>query len=347
MAQFRNDEAFKLFVGNLDKNIQNYKEPKDKEAFFQSQKAQVERLVKLEKDFRKALQDHKWGLAAYRDFIDYIINVKRNILSARPFFRERQEEFTANISGAIKERDAKALFKFNVNYQFIALTMKSRNWGKNSQVFKLANEIKGLRIKICELNMPLAISRARLFWSKTPESHLSYMDLVQIAAEGLLAAIDKFVLPFGKVFRAVVIGRVTGNHIESYSDTMLHFYPNDKRKIYRANKAVRHLGGVASADFEVLAGKVNEGMDDAINQTNAIELADLMGAASTVSSDSSATSLLESDSIQVLTNKFAADSSTRPDFISENKDLVIKVGSAIETLTIFEKKLLRLKGIAL
>ena len=110
---------------------------------------------------------------------------------------------------------------------------------------------------------------------------------------------------------------------------------------------VRHFGGIKEADFEKLAEKVNEGMEDAINQTDAIELADLMGAASTVSSDSSATGTLESDSIQTLTSKFAADPGGRPDCISENKDLVNKVGLAINTLSVFEKKLLTLKGINL
>ena len=156
-------------------------------------------------------------MAVFRDFIKYICEERKNILAARPFFRERQAIFTSKVSNALRDRSEVNLSKFHFNFQFIKFTMKARNWGKDSQIRNLYNQIDSLRTEIIEMNMPLAISRTRIFYSKTPPSQLSYMDFVQIGAEGLMSAVDKFCLPYSKVFRSVIIGRIVGNYIESYS----------------------------------------------------------------------------------------------------------------------------------
>lgn len=344
MAAFINDLHFQSFVAELDKHIVDYGEPKDSEGFFKSQKKQVETLVKLEKRFKKILLNSPQGVRVYRLFIEHILENKRNILSARPYFRERQEVFTDNISDSIKLKNEKGLFRYNINYNFISFAVKACKFPDNGKIMKLFREIRDLRNKIAELNMPLAISRAKIFWSATPKSHLTYMDLVQISSEGLMAAIDKFVPPFTRVFRSVIIGRAVGNLISEYSETLVHFYPNDKRKIYRANKAIRHLGGAAEADFDVLATKVNEGLEDKI-KTNSVEIRELLGAASTVSSDNSVGK--EGEEIVHLTSKFPATDESRPDVISERLDLTNKLSMAISQLSIFEQKLLKLKGVHL
>jgi hypothetical protein len=111
--------------------------------------------------------------------------------------------------------------------------------------------------------MPLAIAQAKQFWHKAPsatkDTRFSFMDFVQIAADGLMSAVDKFVLPGGleanpaliRVWRAVAIGRMKGNFIEMFSETTIHFFPQDKRKLYRANKHLKEFSG--QIDFERLA----------------------------------------------------------------------------------------------
>jgi hypothetical protein len=207
--------------------------------------------------------------------------------------------------------------------------------------------------------MPLGIARARVFYSRTPKSHLSYLDLIQIAAEGMMSGVDKYspgkkgeVDP--KVFRSTMIGRISGNHIEEYSETLIHFFPVDKRKIYRANKLIRHFAGMV--DHEKLADQVNEGPakkkgeesdgdeENVSHKTTASEIADLMAAASTVSADSSLPT--DPDAPEPIT-RFAAPEATRPDVQVENRAALVLLAQAEKGLTLWERKLLRLKGLRL
>lgn len=333
-------DHFRGFAVALERAISRYGDvPEDQ--LLERQKNQVERLVGLESEFKATLIQHAWGPSVYRDFITFICDERKNILAARPYFRERQEVFTAQISKALKKRADKALYRFHFNYQFILFVMKARPWGKKSKLVQLAKQISDTRTELVEMNMPLAISRARIFWSRTPKAQLSFMDLIQISCEGLMSAVDKFCLPYSKVFRSVAIGRMVGNFIEQYSETQLHFYPIDKRKIYRANKfSGKHVDGV---DFERLADEVNNGVDPA-HRTSAAEIADLMSAASCVSTDSTAQN--EPDAPEPI-DRFQAPAATRPDVQAEENDSMNALAKAVTGLTMFERKLLQLKGVTL
>jgi hypothetical protein len=318
------------------------------------QKAQVDQLIAKEAAFRDRLVRHQYGPFVYRRFVTYICDEQKNILDARPYFRERQEVFAAEISRALKVRNAKELYRFAVNYRFIVFAMKARKWGARSPLTYLAEEITKLRQEIVVMNMPLGINRARLFFSRTPKSHLSQMDFIQIASEGLMSGIDKYgpgdegVIT--KKFRATAIGRMGGDFIEEYSQTLLHFFPVDKRKLYRAHKAVGRSPGVV--DCDKLAADVNAGSTksdgeetgalDEAHRTTPDEIADLMAAASTVSSDSSLST--DPDAPEPI-ERFAAPDSTRPDRRVEDKDAIEKMVEASNGLTVFERKVLRLYGL--
>lgn len=334
------DEHFQSFAAVLEQAIEKYGNLEE-EDLLARQKRQVEKLVKLEKDLRKTLIAHPWGGTVYRAFISMICDERRNILAARPFFRERQPVFTQRISKALKARDEKALQRFHFNYTFVTFVLKSRKWPKGSQIVKLAKEIADIRQEIVEMNMPLAISRASIFWRKTPKAQLSYMDLVQIACEGLMSAVDKFCLPFSRVFRAVAIGRMLGNFIEQYSETLVHFYPVDKRKIYRANKLMKHFPD--GVDFDLLAAAVNKEVDDG-HLTTPAEIADLLAAASCVSTDTSAPNdPEESDVLDV----YVADVTAQPDYQYEQQEARQVLAAALSSLAPLERKLLKMKGITL
>jgi len=248
--EFINDKHFKHFTEVLGKEILKYGETED---LLARQKKQVEALVALERKFRKLLLEHKNFRSVYKRFIKCIKEEKRNVLSARPYFRVRQPKFTKYISGALKHENIDTLSRFHFNYNFISFAVKTHRWNKSEELLKIKKEIEQIRNEIVIMNMPLAISRARLFYSKTPKAQLSYMDFIQISGEGLLAAVDKFCLPFSRVFRAVIIGRITGNLISDFSETLTHFYPNDKRKIYRANKIIgKRVDSKDSIDYDVI-----------------------------------------------------------------------------------------------
>jgi RNA polymerase sigma factor (sigma-70 family) len=215
-------------------------------------------------------------------------------------------------------------------------------WPAGGTPAKLAKRIAEARWELVVLNMPLAISRARAFYGKTPKSHLSFMDLVQHAAEGLISAIDKFELPYTEVFKGVACGWMTGNFIEAYSETMIHFYPKDKRRIYRANK---YRSKFPHGGYEVqdLVAAVNEGMEDDSAKTTPDEIQDLMAAASTVSSDTKAPG--EAEDVPDNVARYEAPEESRPDVQVEALEARAQMIRAANTLPHHKRKTLWLSGI--
>jgi len=88
----RNDDHFRSFAVWLEREIAKYGETHGD--YYERQKAQFEKLLGLENTFRRTLRKDRWGEGVYRDFITFICEEKRNILAARPYFRERQAIFT-------------------------------------------------------------------------------------------------------------------------------------------------------------------------------------------------------------------------------------------------------------
>ena len=320
-----------------------------KEDLYTMQKGQVEGLEKLENKYRKALIKDPNGAAAYKVFFDHILNVRRNILSARPYFRERRETFAEDVSKAIREGDVKTVQQYHFNFQFVNLIEKNLTFGKEVQ--EASKQLRHARQELITMNLPLVISRARIFWSRTHKSHLSFMDMVQIGVEGLCSAIDKFSGTYTEVYRAVIIGRISGNLISDYSATMLHFYPDDKRKLYRANKfKARHIHGDYEIDDLVKAVNINpdgEPYKGEFASTNPEEIQAIMAAAAIVAIDSLANiEGNDNDSPQPNTiSKYAAPEEERPDKRLEHEQSCLVVQQAIKKLPLIEQKFLRLKGV--
>lgn len=354
MVLMSDDEHFRQFGSSLERNIARYDNVDSEETLVEQQKRQIETLVVLEEEFRQTLIAHRWGVLVYRDFVRYICDERRNILAARPYFRERQDVFAQEISKALKKRADRSLYRFHFNYQFVSFVMKGpvdapgirpKKWAAGSKIARLARQINAIREELVVMNVPLAISRARTFWSRTPRSKLAYMDLIQIASEGLIAAVDKFCLPYSPVFRSVAIGRMVGNFIEEYSSTDLHFYPGDRRKLYRANKAVGRMRvAVTEVDFEKLAQEVNQGAKTGHDLTTASELAGIMAAASCVSSDMAVSDEPEAPT---LADRFAVDPSTHPDAVFEREEALAVMRKSANILSPLESKVLRLRGVTL
>ena len=336
------EQHFTDFAKTLEKQIA--KLPPNEE---EHQRNQVETLIALEEEFRLHLISLPEGEVVYEKFLWYIRKERGNILAARPFFRERQKRFTLEISPVFQRADHKGLYPFAANYEFIRFAVDQCEWAPDHALVKLAKQIEALRAELAVQNMPLAISRARIFWSRTPESHLTYMDLVQETATGLLAAIDKFTPPYRTAFRAVIIGRCLGNLISAYNQTSMHFYPSDRRKLYRANKMLARYEG--EPDFEKVSKTVNSHLPDEI-QTSPDEIRALMTAAYGVGSIDNITPFLsegESDEDLSPLDALSADEETRPDVQAEYRDAMSKMYVAMQILSPLEQKLLKLKGVEL
>lgn len=372
------DTTFKYFAKNLEFTIENYKigEQSSNELIL-AQCKQFTALMALEEEFRINLIRNGVANQVYLKFIDYICNERRNLLLSRPYFRERQDTCIGPITRGFKLKDTELLSRFHINYQFINYVIRRSNipWGPegNSTALSpslktIARQVEKIRNEIIELNMPLAISQARLFWKKAPaktkDTRFSLMDFVQSAADGLMSAVDKFcvdpALLVGtpeaiRVWRAVAIGRMRGNFIEMFSDTTLHFWPTDKRKIYRANKHTHKFKN--GIDFELLAKWVNEDLAEDGITTTPEEIRQLVFAANMNDGPQNATingqNLFTEDSwnkdgsaknstvMDVLPDREDA----RPDLLCEDLQLKRSLKDGIEGLSIFEQKLLQLHGI--
>lgn len=203
---------------------------------YDDQKKLLKKLFSIEKKFKETLLATGTGRNVYKNFMKFILNDQKNILAARIYFRERQDTFSNKIAKAFHQNKPEKLYKFRINYVFAAWACKNIKT-KNKRLLRLLEEMKELRNNLCEMNLPLAINRSKIFWSKIPDTHLEYMDLIQASSEGLLIAIDKFVPPFKLVFRSVAIGRMVAYMIEDNSETIIKLSPTERRILYLINKA--------------------------------------------------------------------------------------------------------------
>lgn len=302
----------------------------------------VESLSASELEFQKMIRKSDLGKLFYEKFLHHIIDVKRNILSARPFFRERQTLFIEKISDLIKARDWYNLTYYHVNYQFIFLVTKNYRWvtKEDFKIKAIVDKIVKNRQELITINMPLVVNRATIFWSRTNKSHLSFMDLVQIGVEGLTSAIDKYCGKYQKVWPGVCIGRIVGNYIDELSQTLIHFYPTDKRKIYRANKfRARHPHG--DYDDEDMVAVINS--QTSLNATPD-EIADLLAAVGVVSCDTRPP--IDDDMADNLSH-YEADESCRPDIRAVEKEAMGLMKKYTNQLSLFDRKILKLKGLTL
>jgi DNA-directed RNA polymerase specialized sigma subunit len=349
------DGSFITFAQSLAEAIERVnrgrKEPDD---LFAYQKEQFTELVKLEEQFRLELCMRKDGYDVYVAFVNYITSSKEdgglgNMLEARPFFRE-QASFQKDIVQAMETLDIETLAEFHFNYRFINWANKQFQWGKTTKLAKLERKIWKLRDRIITQNVPLAISRAKVYWqtnkAKAPSTQNSYGDFIQQANEGLMSAVDKFVPAHPRAnFRACAVGRMHGNFNKEGTQPLVHFFPKDSRKLWRANAAIARAKGEIKIDALVVI--VNEGLMPTA-QTNAAELEQLMsasGMADSIEATDGGTHEAENHSPRV---QYAAPDSWQPDVRVVEHGIVESLQKSIHTgLSVLEKKVLRLRGVNL
>lgn len=308
------------------------------------QQEQVEELTDAERKFKALVLKYKNSTWVYQKFLQKVCVQNKNILSARPYFRETAVTFSKKITPAIKAEDIDTLKTFNINYQFIKFIKDSWHGKWPDRAEQLFQRVQKARIILIENNMPLAINRAKLFYRKTPKSHLTLIDFINICAMGLGAGVDKYCGPYSPVFRGVCIGRMVGNMIDSYSETMIHFYPSDKRILYRAH-SIRGRRGID--DIVELTKAVNdsfkqdqlEGKSIPKGTISVSELSSLMSAASMVSADAT----VNEEGFGVY--HFTEDSDQDVEKSAIHKETMSQLGLAIKKLPLLQRKVILLKGV--
>lgn len=221
--------------------------PRDREAFLRYQENQVNRLVALEEEFRRAVLLLPAWEDVYRSFVTHV-RTPGDSVSARPFFRERKGTFTATIGPALLAADAATLALYRINHRFLMWFNQTRPEMMQSPFPRITTEVIQLRKEMALLLTPLTLSYIRVFWNRTPRSHLSLLDLLGHAIEGVMASVDKYTPPFSAVYRSVALGRITGNLIECYSLT--------------CDTIIQPCEGQAKAIKEFKAGDEVWGVDD-------------------------------------------------------------------------------------
>lgn len=309
-----------------------------------TQKQQFEELVIAERLFHETvLSSNRISTEIYKRFIQEIRVTNKNILSARPYFRESSDTFSEKITPALKANDPEALKVFDINYHFVVFAKKRwiGLWPKKAEV--LYKRVERARDILVQNNMALAINRAKIFYRKTPKGHLSFSDMIEISAMGLCAGIDKYVGEFKKNFVGVCIGRIVGNLIDEYSATQIHFYPSDRRILYRAN-SIRGRRGVT--DIEELTKAVNDSFaadllegKTAPKPISVVELSYLMAASSLISSDSN----VGEQGFGIY--DFTPDGSDNAEEAFIKKEETSEIARLAQKLPLINRKVLRLKGI--
>lgn len=356
MAKFDTSPHFRVFAGQLEAILDVHEKAEDPdEELLVRQRRQLKRLIGLEIEFRDSLYKHPWGANVYRDFFVFILDTKKNLLAARPYFRERHEIFKAGISRFFRKRDIEGFRSYRLNWSFVEWVLRSRRWPVGSKIRVLAKSIADQRQEILEQNLPLALSQARMFWNNTPQSHLSYMDIVQLQAQGLLLAADKFVPPDDskmserqslaayKNFRAVAIGIMTRDRVNAYSETLIHFYPKDRAKIYRALKALRRTFG--EVDFDALASQITDELKTSGIKTDGNEIRDLLAAVSSPLNTPFDSGTEATPASSPVVDTFAGPEALRPDSQFEDAENRSVLRNTISVLRTKEQKLLKLKGV--
>ncbi len=309
-----------------------------------TQKQQFEELIAAETAFHQhLLSNPKIATEIYKRFIQEIRLVNKNILSARPYFRETADNFSLNITPALKLDNPEAIKAFAINFHMVKFAKDKWKglWTKKCEA--LFRRVERARTVLIENNMALAVNRAKIFYRKTPKGHLTFLDMIEISSMGLAAGVDKYCGPFKKNFIGVCIGRIVGNLIDAYSETVLHFYPADRRILYRAN-SIRGRQGIT--DIPELTKAVNDSFaadllegktaPPKITESN---LAYLMSAASLISSDSN----VGEEGFGIY--NYTADNKESVETVLSNKQETLTMVILARKLPIINRKILRLKGI--
>jgi DNA-directed RNA polymerase specialized sigma subunit len=252
--------------------------------------------------------------------------------------------FSKKITPAIKEENIELLKTFDINYQFIKFIKQSWLGPFPKRAEQLFQRVHLARTKLIENNMPLAINRAKLFYRKTPKSHLTLMDFIGICSMGLAAGIDKWCGKYSPVFRSVCIGRMVGNMIDSYSETMLHFYPSDKRILYKAHtirgrKGIDEIGELTEAVNKAFIADELEGKTVPKTDLDESELSALMNAASTVSADAT----VNDEGYGVY--QYTVDSTQDIEETYAEKEATVQMLDLAKSLPLLHRKILKLKGV--
>jgi len=317
------------------------------------QQAQVEFLMSLERKFQYFIEKYQQTFKIYEKFVKYITKDVGNILSAQSYFREFSTTFSSGISSIFRENDYRRISDYKINYQFINFIVKNWKGDLPDRPNRYYKEYCEARRILIENNLPLAINRAKLFYRKTPQSHLTLLDFIGICTDGLIVGIDKYAEDeYKRKWRSVCIGRMVGFMIEEYSKTFIRMSPKHRKILYRANSLrfrlkLEKIVDIAKAVNDSFEMEKEEGKSVPKLPISEIEITSLLNGSGYLSADLEMRGDAPDDNYSGVTIYDITASSSDTEEEASNNQILNKVSDKLKDLEIMERKVIKLKGVNL
>ncbi len=302
----------------------------------------LNKLFQLEKDFAKRVQSTAAGRKVYFKFIKFINKGRGGIKAARSYFRSRQDTFKDTVNVAIRTNVPSLMYHIPINYNFCTYTLenidKVNKDGKTINIevikdlFNTFSQIKALREEIITKHLYLSLSRAKVFSNNSYNSQ-SFEDLIQIANIGLITAVDKYVLETDTSnFHRVAIGFMMKSLINDGDDAGdVSIGADDRKKLYSIRR-ILSIFPDATTDYIAETLEIEEST-----------VKDLLSATFKKSLDDFASEDKDIRIVDIFHNEDLQEMD-QYDKVEDN-DSKSKISNVLHSLSIFERKVLALKGV--
>lgn len=303
---------------------------------------ELKKLMQLEIKFTKRLRSVAGGKQAYKDFITYIVE-ERDLREARPYFRERLDTYKDTVNPAIKKRKPEILHKLKMNFLFCSFAMERKDEegksigmiGKDAVLDNIYIDLKTVRAGIIHKHLHYALNKAKIF-NRGIGHIVDFGDLIQIANEALIIAVDKYVIDDNSSpFHTMAIGRMI-SHLISSGDQALSVAVGGQasRRLYQIRKLLEKTPGLNTAELAAIIKVAEEEISLLINAVSIKSLDEPLD------KEGSVGEITLKDFLPSL-----ADEHNDPYLYLEKKDLLETAAQIFQTLTLLEQKALRLKGV--
>jgi DNA-directed RNA polymerase specialized sigma subunit len=288
-------------------------------------------LIKKEEEFAKFLTSRGAGRKLYEEFTRHVIKSKGGINTGKTYFRLREIDAVATVNSSIKSHQLGKLYLAPINYNFCCFIM-GKILGKYKDLDVMFKEICFLRDEIITRHLYLSLNQAKVFGSGSFTGN-SLEDLIQIANEALISAVDKYVInEDSSTFQQMAIGKMLAAMIEKgYVYSSAHFGPMAKKKIYNIRRVIQANPEFNTADISKVLGIAEEEIDALISASASMEVA-LDKPLKDIDNKKFSDIIADNDSAAG-TNNFEED------------DALKTMSNCFRKLTLLEQKVLRLKGV--
>lgn len=293
-------------------------------------------LIKLEREFAKCLRSFKEGREVYRAFVHYINVESSDLREARGYFRERLSNFMPIVNKAISKANMKDMYRLPINFRFCAFAMKKLDGvkgPKKEKVDKIMADMVIIRNEVINQYLYMALNKAKVFSSKNKSGSVEFSDFISAANEGLLNAVDKYVLGPNSKFHQMAVGFMLSHllTVQTSHSSAATLGTHGQKKLYSLKKALqKQTGNINVPELSEVLKIAEEDIADLINSTKYFSLdAPVNGYEDH----------LVSDFVDLDNGDFVSAYD-----IVEAKNLLLQISENIDKMTIIQKKILVLKG---